>query len=213
MLLEDLEESTKDEIRESLKIIYSVAKHSFNLLENLLTWSRMETGHMPFVPDRVILTDAIDDVINVLFSLAYRKKIDINNLVEPGFILSADKNMLNIILNNLILNAVKFTPIGGEIKIYASPYTSETESDKDFIVICVADTGIGMNAETIEKLFTPNRLVSNPGTDKEPGTGLGLLLASEMIEKHGGKIMVESSPGKGSVFSFLIPAYKPVDNS
>jgi PAS domain S-box-containing protein len=213
MLLEDLEESTKDEIRESLKIIYSVAKHSFNLLENLLTWSRMETGHMPYVPDMVILTDAIDDVINVLFSLAYRKKIDINNLVEPGFLLSADKNMLNIILNNLILNAIKFTPVGGGINIYARHYTSETDADKDFIVISVADTGIGMNAETIEKLFTPNRLVSNPGTDKEPGTGLGLLLTSEMIEKHGGRIMVESSPGKGSVFSFLIPAYKPVENS
>jgi len=213
MLLEDLDKSSKDEIRESLKIIYSVAKHSFNLLENLLTWSRMETGHMPFMPDRVILNDAIDDVVNVLFSLAYRKKIDINNLVEPGFLLSADKNMLNIILNNLILNAIKFTPMGGEIKIYAKPYLSESESDQDFIVISVADTGIGMNAETIEKLFTPNRLVSNPGTDKEPGTGLGLLLTSEMIEKHGGRIMVESSPGKGSVFSFLIPAYKPVDNS
>lgn len=209
ILLEDLDQSSKNEIRETLKIIYSVAKNSFSLLENLLAWSRLETGHMPFVPGSVVLADAIDEVVNVLFSLAYRKKIDINNHVEPGILLHADKNMLNLILNNLVMNAIKYTPMGGEIKIYARSYTPETELNKDFIMISVADSGIGMNKETTEKLFTSNRLVSSPGTDKEPGTGLGLLLTNEMIEKHGGRIMVESSPGKGSVFSFLIPEYKP----
>ncbi len=213
LLLEDLKESSKDEIRESLKIIHSVAKNSFNLLENLLAWSRLETGHMPFTPDRIVLTDSIDDVVNVLFSLAYRKKIEINNLVEPEILIYADKNMLNIILNNLVMNAIKFTPMGGEIQIYAGPSIPEPESGRGFIKISVADTGIGMDTETKDKLFIANRLVSTPGTENEQGTGLGLLITSEMIEKQGGKIRVESTPGKGSVFSFLIPAYKPLDNS
>ncbi len=211
MLLEDLEESSKEQIRESLKIIYSVAKNSFNLLENLLAWSRLETGHMPFKQERVVLTNSIEDVINVLFSLAYRKKIGINNLVKPEIIVNADKNMLNIILNNLVMNAIKFTPIGGEIQIYTSPCKSEKGYDSDFIEISVADNGIGMDAEMRKKLFIPNRMVSNPGTEKEQGTGLGLLLTSEMVEKHGGKILVESTPGKGSVLSFLIPAYTATD--
>ncbi len=213
MLLEDLEENSQDEIRESLKMIYSVAKNSFNLLENLLAWSRLETGHMPFVQDRVVLTDSIEEIINVLFSMAYRKKIRISNLVEPEIILSADKNMLNIILNNLVMNAIKFTPNGGHIKIYAQPDISEPGSGRDLIKISVADTGIGMNDELREKLFVSNRLVSNPGTEKEQGSGLGLLITSEMIEKHGGKIMVESSPGNGAIFSFLIPAYHDSANS
>lgn len=213
MLLEDLDEISKDEIRESLKIIYSAAKNSFNLLENLLAWSRLETGHMPFAPSQIELSDVVDEVVNVLFSLAYRKKIEINNLVEPGILLFADKNMLNSILNNLVMNAIKFTSGDGEISIYAGPDVSIQESGRDFIKISVADTGVGMDAETREKLFTSDRLVSNPGTEKEQGTGLGLILTREMVEKHGGKIMVESSPGKGSVFSFLIPVYKPELNS
>jgi signal transduction histidine kinase len=166
---------------------------------------------MSFSPVQVILSEAVEEVINVLFSLAYRKQIEIDNLVKHGVTLFADKNMLNTILNNLIMNAIKFTHVGGEIKIFSKTDTSET--DKDFIMISVADTGIGMDAETCKTLFKLNRMVSKPGTEKELGTGLGLVLVREMVEKHGGKIMVESSPGKGSVFSFLIPVYKSGNNS
>lgn len=208
MLLEDLDNMSKDEIRDSLKIVHTSAKNSFSLLENLLAWSRLETGHMKFAPVEVNLVNAVEDVVNVLFSLAYRKKIDINNLVEPDVVVMADKNMLNTILNNLLMNAIKFTHPGGEITIFSAPYASGNELIKDYIKISVADTGVGMDAETTEKLFSSNRMVSNPGTDKEQGTGLGLLLTREMVEKHGGKIMVQSSPGEGSVFSFLIPAHQ-----
>jgi len=212
MLLEDIDNMSKDEIRDSLRIIHSSAKNSFSLLENLLAWSRLETGHMKFAPVAVVLVNEVEEVVNVLFSLAYRKKIEINNLVDPDVVLFADKNMLNTILNNLLMNAIKFTHAGGEINIYTTPYSSDTELSKDYVKISVADTGIGMDAETRDKLFTANRLVSNPGTDKEQGTGLGLVLTREMVEKHGGKIMVESTPGEGSVFSFFIPAYKPEGN-
>jgi PAS domain S-box-containing protein len=209
MLLEDLDDLTKDEIRESLKIILGSAKNSFSLLENLLAWSRLETGHIPFIPVEIVLYDFVEEVVNVLFSVAYRKRIEICNLVNRDVILFADKNMLTAILNNLIMNAIKFTYAGGEIKIYAHPDTIETDSGQNFIKVSVADNGVGMDEETRDLLFTPNRKDSNPGTEKEQGTGLGLLITREMVEKHGGKIMVESSPGRGSVFSFLIPEFKP----
>ena len=207
LLLEDLEKLTMDEIRDSLKIIRNSAKNSLNLLENLLAWSRLETGRMHFDPSKVVLTDLVDEVVNVLFSLAYRKKIEINNMVESDVLLLSDKNMLNTILNNLVMNAIKFTPIGGEINIYSTRMATDPESGKDFYKISVADTGIGMDNEFCSQLFTQNKPVSNPGTEKEQGTGLGLLLSREMVERHGGKIYAESTPGKGSVFSFLIPAF------
>jgi len=209
MLLEDLDKLSKDEIRESLKIIRSSAKNSFNLLDNLLAWSRLETGHMPFSPNQIVLYEVIEEVINILFSLAYRKKIEINNLVGPDILVYADKNMLETILNNLVMNAIKYTPIGGEINIFAGEIISDTRSKPNYITISVADTGVGMDANTLGMLFAMNKLVSHPGTDKEPGTGLGLLLTREMVEKHGGRIWAESTPGKGSVFSFLIPAFNP----
>jgi len=213
MLLEDLEQLSKDEIRDSLKIIYTSAKNSFNLLENLLAWSRLETGHMPFVPTRIVLTEEVESVINILFSIAYRKKIGINNLVKPDILLLADKNMLNTILNNLIMNAIKYTEAGGEINIFARVAISVADLEKPFIKISVADTGVGMDSNTLEILFASKKLQSQPGTQKEQGTGMGLLLTREMVEKHGGSISAESTPGKGSVFSFLIPAGTPYDIS
>jgi signal transduction histidine kinase len=207
MLLEDLDRLSKDEIRDSLKIIRSSAKNSFNLLDNLLAWSRLETGHMPFNPNQIVLYEAVEEVINILFSLAYRKKIEINNLVGPKILVYADKNMLETILNNLVMNAIKYTPTGGEINIFAGEIVSDAGSKPNFITISVADTGVGMDTNTLGMLFTLNKLVSYPGTEKEPGTGLGLLLTREMVEKHGGRIWAESTPGKGSVFSFLIPAF------
>ena len=209
LLLEDLEELSKDEIRESLKIIYSSAKNSFNLLDNLLSWSRLETGSMPFNPSRIVLTEAVEEVISLLFSNAYSKKIEINNLVSPGILLCADKNMLSTILNNLIMNAIKFTPRGGKINIFTQFADFDAGSEKTFIKISVDDNGIGMDSDTLGTLFTSVKLQSQPGTEKEQGTGMGLMLTREMIEKHGGKITATSKQGIGSVFSFLIPAYIP----
>lgn len=208
MLLEDLDQLSIEEIRDSLKIIHAAAKNSFTLLDNLLAWTRLETGHMPFKPEKLVLMKSIEDVTNVLFSLAYRKKIEINNLVSPDIVLFADKNMLNTILNNLIMNAIKYTTAGGNITISAEKLQSSETSEKHDIKISVADTGIGMDAGTLNSLFNANKVVSNPGTEKEQGTGLGLLLTREMVDKHGGSIKAESVPGKGSVFSFVLQAYR-----
>jgi PAS domain S-box-containing protein len=209
MLLEDLDDMSKEEIRDSLKIIHTSAKHSFNLLDNLLVWSRLQTGHMPFNQAPIALINAVEEVNNLLFSLAYRKKIEINNLVRPDIILYADKNMLHSILNNLVMNAIKYTPAGGKINIAAEHKNDSPETDPLFVSISVADTGIGMESELLENIFTANKVISKPGTDREQGTGLGLLLTREMIEKHGGNISAGSIPGEGSVFTFQLPAYKP----
>jgi signal transduction histidine kinase len=123
-------------------------------------------------------------------------------------LLIADKNMLITILNNLIMNSIKFTPLGGKITISASKNIFIQGSEKEFVKISVADTGIGMEASDCDKLFKSAKPESRPGTAKEEGTGLGLLLAREMVERHGGIINVESAPGVGSVFSFTIPAYQ-----
>lgn len=213
MLLEDLDQLSKDEIRESLKIIYASAKNSFTLLDNLLAWSRLETGHMPFSPSRVVLTDAVEEVNNVLFSMAYRKRIEINNLVSPDILVFADKNMLNTIMNNLIMNAIKYTSGGGHINISAEKLKRETGMDKDYVLISVEDTGVGIEPDMLSILFTGAKPVSQPGTEKEQGTGLGLILTREMIEKHGGKISARSTVGKGSVFSFQIQAFEPGDTN
>ena len=107
------------------------------------------------------------------------------------------------------MNAIKFTDIGGEIKIYSEAPASEPGSKTNFVKISVSDTGVGIDAKTTENLFSANRMLSTPGTEREQGTGLGLILTREMVEKHGGRIWAESSPGKGSVFSFQIPAFNP----
>jgi len=208
LLLEDLETLTQEEIRDYLKIIRNSAKNSLNLLENLLAWSRLETGRMPFDPSRVELTEVVNEVINVLFSLAYRKKIEINNMIDSDVVVYADKNMLNTILNNLVMNAIKFTPINGEITIFTGKNSIDAETEREFVKISVADTGIGMEPSVCEKLFSMNKHASSPGTEKEQGTGLGLILSREMVERHGGTITAESSPGNGSVFSFMVPLYK-----
>jgi len=118
--------------------------------------------------------------------------------LQNEIVLTADENMLNTVLRNLISNAIKFTPKGGQVKV-------EVEVEDSQVIISVSDTGIGMKPETIEKLFKIETSFTTRGTENEKGTGLGLLLCKEFIEKHEGKIWVESEEGKGSTFSFSLP--------
>jgi PAS domain S-box-containing protein len=208
LLLDDLENISKEELKDSLKIVYNSAKNSLNLLENLLSWSRLETGRLPFDLTKVVLTDVIDEVIEVLFSLAYRKKIELINLVDPAVLLFADKNMMITILNNLIMNAIKYTPAGGKVRIFTGEHFFQPKAGKEFVTINVADTGVGMTQDFIDRLFSLSKPPSSPGTENEQGTGLGLVLTHEMIGKHGGTISVTSIPDKGSIFTFSIPLYK-----
>jgi len=144
------------------------------------------------------LENTLIETIGLSQNAAENKRIEISYELTDSIVLRADQNMLNTIMRNLISNAVKFTKEGGKVEIKA-------ELQKSMAHISVSDTGIGMPEDTIKKLFMIHEKVSKPGTNNEKGTGLGLLLCKEFVEKHGGKIWAESTENKGSTFSFTMP--------
>ena len=205
ILLEDFDSLDRDEMRDYIKIINNTAKHSLNLLENLLTWSRLLTGRLPFTPMKLMLADEVETATTIVSSLAYRKRITVNNRVPSDMAVNADQYMLLSILHNFLMNAIKFTNPGGEINIAAEIESQSCGEDPE-VCISITDNGIGMTADEMSKLFKINLLHSTTGTQNEKGTGLGLLLTREMIERHGGTVHVKSEPGRGSTFSFTLPA-------
>jgi signal transduction histidine kinase len=186
---------------EYIKLIHSSAKHTLNLLDNLLDWAKSQTGQIDFNPENFLLQPIIEKVVNTLISSAIIKNISIDFFQSDKIVVCADQNMLRTILRNLITNAIKFTNSGGKISIYAV-------SKQDQIYITVEDNGVGMDNETINKLFSLSNPITTIGTAKERGTGLGLILCREFVERNGGKIMVVSEVGKGSRVTFTIPAVR-----
>jgi two-component system, sensor histidine kinase and response regulator len=144
----------------------------------------------------------INDVIALYQVNAARKKISLQNTVEKNYTVNADKFMIETVLRNLVSNAIKFTPQGGVIKIKVD------EENDDNLIIIVEDDGVGIKEDIIEKLFRIDSHITTKGTDKEKGTGLGLILCKEFIEKHNGTIWVESEIEKGSEFKFTLPYKK-----
>jgi signal transduction histidine kinase len=169
------------------------------LLENLLEWSRSQTGKLEFNPQKVNLKALIDEHISNLGMQVVTKNIRLNNKVADDIEIMADINLINTVLRNLLSNAVKFTEKEGMITVHADRL-------KDHVAIAVKDTGIGISRDNIDKLFRIDDKYTREGTEHESGTGLGLLLCKEFVEKHGGKIWVESQEGKGSEFIFSIPS-------
>ncbi len=200
VMLEDLETLTQDEIKDFTGSIHKSSKNIQNLLENLLQWSRVQTGRIEFNPIKFDLNHLTNDVIALYQVNATRKKINLSNSIDEEFYLNADKFMIDTVLRNLVSNSIKFTKQGGEITIVVEEIT-----DEKMFQISVEDNGIGMKDEILAKLFKIDEHVTTKGTDKEKGTGLGLILCKEFIEKHGGKIWAESSIGEGSKFKFKIP--------
>jgi signal transduction histidine kinase len=210
LLLEDFDELSKEEMRDYVGIIRNTARNSLILLENLLAWSRLQTGRMVYNPVKLVLANEVDATTNVLFSLSYRKKIEVDNSVDKNVVIKADQNMILSILHNLVMNAIKFTPSNGKITIQCNSILKRGKNGEDgYAEISVTDTGIGISKEDQAKLFSLTKPFTMPGTEKESGTGLGLLLTREMVEKHGGKLMIDSEPGKGSTFSFQVPLFVP----
>ena len=178
-------------------IINSTSVNTFRLLENLLDWASIQQSSMPFCPEPTLLKKITTEVIELMIEKANSKMIAIINYIPVNLIVFADVNMLQTILRNLISNALKFTPTNGKIEINVISNTNE-------LVISVKDTGIGISEEDIQKLFTIGSNYSKHGTENESGTGLGLLLCKEFVEKHHGRIWVESQIGKGTIFYFSI---------
>ncbi len=197
ILVNDIEILGKEEIKEYASSIMDISKTTNNLLTNLLEWSRVQTGRITFQPCSINLCSNINMVIDFLNANAQQKNIELNNLVDPGTIIYADENMLQSILMNLCGNAIKFTNRDGIVKIYCT-------EEKDNFVILVEDNGLGISKLNLKNLLKENSYFSTYGTAKERGTGLGLILCKEFIEKHSGKIWVESCEGKGTTFYFTI---------
>jgi len=198
-LEEMLPQLTMDEIQSFAKSMRNSATILFRLLENLLQWSRIQRGLIPYEPEVCVLNSLTDDMISMSQESAKKKEIDILVDIPDGLEIYSDKNMFNTTIRNLITNAVKFTQRGGKIMISAKVL------DNDYVEVSVADTGIGMSQSMVENLFRIDVKSNRNGTEGEPSTGLGLLLCKEFAEKNRGKIRVESEEGKGSIFHFTIP--------
>jgi PAS domain S-box-containing protein len=199
MMAEDIEHLSMKEVQEFSSLMQKNADNLFKLLENLLEWARMQRGVTEFNPENCLLTLFVNQILDVQSEVAKAKEIELVSHIPEDAAVTVDIPMFNTILRNLISNAIKFTPRGGNIEIGVLVQPSEG------LVIYVKDSGIGMNEDTISKLFKLDEKVSRPGTEGEASTGLGLLLCKEFVEKHGGKIWVESEVDKGSKFYFSLP--------
>ncbi|MEI7980594.1 MAG: PAS domain-containing sensor histidine kinase [Bacteroidota bacterium] len=198
LLISDIKDFDKEEIERFLGMIANSSKQAFNLLENLLLWARNQRGTMSFQPEIMEIQKRVLENINLVQGQADKKEIRITSQIRRHQIVMADKNMLDTILRNLFSNAIKFTPDNGEIVIMAKT------KDK-MVEISVCDNGVGITREDIDTIFKTGGKPSAFGTAGERGSGLGLILCKEFVEKNQGKIWVESKPGKGSTFSFTIP--------
>jgi PAS domain S-box-containing protein len=180
-----------------LELINVSSETAFNLLENLLQWARTQTDRIKFNPENFDIIDIFQSVSNLYNIVAQKKQVIISNEIQPLTRVYADKNMINTIVRNLISNAIKFSRTGGEIKI-------SSKSNGEMVEISVQDEGIGMSKENLNKLFRIDTYHSTAGTLGETGTGLGLILCKEFIEKHNGRIKVTSTEGVGTTLSFTL---------
>jgi PAS domain S-box-containing protein len=198
LLVAELKTKNYDEIETYANIILQSSERALNLLMNLMEWSRSQTGKMEFNPEYVEMGNLINEICLLFDDVASQKSIQINRTLPPDTIVFADRAMVSTVIRNLISNAIKFTNTNGEIQISAKQKNNQ-------ILISIKDNGVGMSKETMEKLFRIEESFSSKGTNNETGTGLGLLLCKEFVEKHGGIIWVESTVGIESTFFFSLP--------
>ena len=197
LLVQQINERNYSGIDKYATVIKQSSQRAFDLLINLLEWARAQTDTLVFTPEIFNLKNLINENIAHLKSNAIQKAITITEDMPDDIITFADKQMISTVLRNLISNAIKFSHKGGEINI------SVKKSEKE-ILISVTDNGIGIEPERITNLFHINKSISTPGTNNEHGTGLGLILCKEFVDKHNGKIWAESKQGKGTVFYFTL---------
>jgi len=200
VLLEELQELTSEEIKEYAGYIHTSAKTVYNLVDNLLQWSRIQTGRIEYQPIKIDLYEEVFKTIELFNTNAITKRIKLVNDIQANVFVYADQNMLRSIMQNLISNGIKFTKPGGLIKI------SSKEKD-DIIEVEIADSGIGIEMKDIAKLFRIDSQFSSLGTSNEEGTGLGLILTKELVEKNKGQIWVKSTVKKGTSFFFTLPKW------
>ncbi|MGE5681319.1 MAG: ATP-binding protein, partial [Bacillota bacterium] len=199
LVLADYDNLSGQEVKRYLEIIGATSRNLYNLLNNLLQFTRFQTGRVHFNPKTVALRDLVHHNIDLIKGNIIKKELQlVNNIQDDQINVFIDEEMISSVIQNLITNAIKFTPRKGEIKLSCVTKQREVE-------ISISDTGIGMDQETIDKLFRIEVIQTTSGTEKESGTGLGLILTKESVEKNNGKIWVVSTPKKGTTFKFTLP--------
>lgn len=198
ILAEEYDSLTQDEIKYFINSLNEALINQYKFLEDLLNWSRIQSNRMVCEPKLLNLSTQLEDVLMLLYQNIKNKKITLHNKVDKELIIYADENMLALLLRNIISNAIKFTHNNGLIEIYALKRPND-------VIIDIRDNGVGIAEENIEKLFRIDTQYTTAGTNQEKGNGLGLVLCKEIVDKHKGKIWVESSLGKGTSFKILFP--------
>ena len=201
MLYEDYQDLDDEEKKGLLHEIHELSRSTHSMLENLLDWSRQQTGRTEFYPQVFNISFLINENVKIASQQAKIKSIKLVVNTPNEINIFADQNMIDTVLRNLISNAIKFTTDGGEIEV-SSRISNGT------VFVSIKDSGIGMSEEIQSKLFKLDSDVKSSGTAGEKGTGLGLLLCKEFVEKNKGKINVQSEKGKGSTFTFSLPIHK-----
>tara|TARA_R100001369_G_scaffold92919_1_gene141463 strand:+ start:536 stop:1774 length:1239 start_codon:yes stop_codon:yes gene_type:complete len=193
-----LKESENFDAKEYLGLIHSTSKNTLVLLENLLDWAKSQSGQISFKNEKINISTVVHEILELSISIAQTKGISIKVNVTEEAEINSDKKILKTIIRNLMSNAIKYSRPGDKITISAV-------EEEDLVKIVISDSGVGMDDDTLENLFSITTNTPLPGTLNEKGSGFGLVLCKEFIEKLGGKIWVESEKGKGSDFIFTIP--------
>lgn len=201
IMAKEFDSLSKVELNEMAQALNEASNSTFNLLNELLDWSRLQIGRMPFNPEEFNVADSIYDAVNLYKNQAEIKSINVVTGVASAIRICGDRSMLSTIFRNLISNAVKFTKLGGYVNIFAD------KRDNEFFFE-ISDDGVGILEEKLSTIFSISGTNSTLGTNDEKGAGLGLILCREFVEKHGGKIWVNSAAGKGSTFGFSFPIKK-----
>ena len=195
----DLSDFTLEEIQSYGNHIHVGAQNLLNLLENLMQWTRLQSGRMGYQPEPLLLRERVEMVLSLLQGNLLAKKIHFDCSLDPEMLVYADRTHLSLVMQNLISNAIKFTQQQGKIQVYASQQDGT-------IIICVADNGVGIASQHLSDLFQIETSFSTVGTANEKGTGLGLILCHELVRENGGQIWAESALGEGSRFYFTLPS-------
>jgi signal transduction histidine kinase len=198
-LNDEIDKISPKEVKMLAGIIHRTSNKILDQLNELVDWAKQQREKTNFNPGKLQLYKGINESLELLKANATQKSIKLENEIPPNIYVNADSLMLRSILQNIVTNAIKFTPqSGGSVKVTAQTVDSMVE-------ICVQDSGVGMSREIQDKILGNSNL-SSPGTDSEQGTGLGISLIKDFVSQHGGAIMIDSEPGKGTCFKFTMPA-------
>jgi two-component system sensor histidine kinase/response regulator len=202
LLSKDVIQPGDDDYKDTIDVLKKTTDELYSLLENLLGWAKSQSGNLSIEQEKIEINDLVNSIFLLQKGNLNIKNITFENKVPKSIYAFADLNSIKVVLRNLVSNAIKFTPDKGVITIGAN------ETDEN-VQVSVADSGVGIPEENIPKLFDSKKHISTYGTNREAGSGLGLVLCKNFVEKNEGKIWVESEVGKGTTFYFTL---KKIEN-